>query len=95
MMKLYGVPGWGSAISEMMLTLANIPYHFINVDGFDQPARSEKLLAINPLCQVPTLLLADGSVMTESAAIALMILDERPDLAPPAVRHSAGSFNVC
>ena len=27
MMKLYGVPGWGSAISEMMLTLANIPYH--------------------------------------------------------------------
>lgn len=85
MMKLYGVPGWGSAISEMMLTLANIPYHFINVDGFDQPgAQREKLLAINPLCQVPTLLLADGSVMTESAAIALMILDERPDLAPPA-----------
>lgn len=85
MMKLYGVPGWGSAISEMMLTLANIPYQFINVDGFDQPgAQREKLLAINPLCQVPTLLLADGSVMTESAAIALMILDERPDLAPPA-----------
>ena len=69
----------------MMLTLANIPYQFINVDGFDQPgAQREKLLAINPLCQVPTLLLADGSVMTESAAIALMILDERPDLAPPA-----------
>ncbi|EPH2693391.1 glutathione S-transferase family protein [Klebsiella aerogenes] len=85
MMKLYGVPGWGSAISEMMLTLADIPYQFINVDGFDQPgAQREKLLAINPLCQVPTLLLADGSVMTESAAIALMILDERPDLAPPA-----------
>ncbi len=53
--------------------------------AFDQPgAQREKLLAINPLCQVPTLLLADGSVMTESAAIALMILDERPDLAPPA-----------
>ncbi|EPE9058201.1 glutathione S-transferase family protein [Klebsiella aerogenes] len=85
MMKLYGVPGWGSAISEMMLTLADIPYQFINVDGFDQPgAQREKLLAINPLCQVPTLLLVDGCIMTESAAIALMILDKRPDLAPPA-----------
>ena len=89
MMKLYGVPGWGSAISEMMLTLADIPYQFINVDGFDQPgAQREKLLAINPLCQVPTLLLVDGSIMTETAAIALMILDKRPD-------HNASSFNVC
>ncbi|MGK3373359.1 glutathione S-transferase, partial [Citrobacter youngae] len=26
MMKVYGVPGWGSAISEVMLTLAEIPY---------------------------------------------------------------------
>ncbi len=42
MIKLYGVPGWGSAISEVMLTLADILYQFINVDGFDQsgPARS-------------------------------------------------------
>jgi GST-like protein len=39
-------------------------------------------MQINPLCQVPTLRLDDGSVMTESAAIALMILDSRPDLAP-------------
>lgn len=37
MIKLYGVPGWGSAISEVMLTTADIPYQFINVDGFDQP----------------------------------------------------------
>ncbi|NCB60332.1 MAG: glutathione S-transferase, partial [Gammaproteobacteria bacterium] len=25
MIKVYGVPGWGSAISEVMLTLAEIP----------------------------------------------------------------------
>lgn len=31
---------------------------------------------------MPTLQLADGSIMTETAAIALMILDQRPDLAP-------------
>jgi GST-like protein len=40
MMKLYGVPGWGSAISEVMLTLADIPYQFVNVDGLMHPARS-------------------------------------------------------
>ncbi len=42
MMTVYGVPGWGSAISELMLTLANIPYHFVNVAGFDQPGRARQ-----------------------------------------------------
>ena len=84
MINVYGVPGWGSAISEVMLTLAEIPYHFINVDGFDSDGPQRELLkTMNPLCQVPTLVLENGSVMTETAAIALMILDRRPDLAPP------------
>ncbi|SCC08680.1 GST-like protein [Kosakonia oryzendophytica] len=85
MITVYGVPGWGSAISELMLTLADIPYQFTNVDGFDQPGpQRQTLQTLNPLCQVPTLQLDDGSVMTESAAVALMILDKRPDLAPAA-----------
>ena len=84
MITLYGVPGWGSAISEVMLTLAEIPYHFHDVAGFDKPGpQQEKLRRLNPLCQVPTLQLDDGSVMTESAAVALMILDCRPEFAPP------------
>ena len=84
MINVYGVPGWGSAISEVMLTLAEIPYSFIDVDGFDRDGPSRGLLKkMNPLCQVPTLTLENGDVMTETAAIALMILDRRPDLAPP------------
>ena len=83
MITVYGAPGWGSAISELMLTLAGMPYHFVNVGGFDQPGpQRDRLKQLNPLCQVPTLTLDDGRVMTESAAIALMILDQRPDLAP-------------
>lgn len=79
MIKLYGVPGWGSAISEVMLTLADIPYQFVNVDGFDQPGpQRELLLKLNPLCQVPTLELENGAIVTETAAIALMVLDRRP-----------------
>ena len=84
MIKLYGVPGWGSAIGEVMLTLADIPYQFINVDGFDQPGPQRELLQkLNPLCQLPTLELENGAIMTETAAIALMVLDRCPDLAPP------------
>ena len=83
MIKVYGVPGWGSAISEVMLTLADIPYQFINVDGFDKPGETRELLEkLNPLCQVPTLELENGVVMTETAAIALMIQDRCPSLAP-------------
>ncbi|MDN8598564.1 glutathione S-transferase family protein [Citrobacter sp. S2-9] len=87
MMTVYGVPGWGSAISEVMLTLAEIPYKFVDVTGFDAEGPQRDLLKIrNPLCQVPTLVLENGDIMTETAAIALMILDRRPDLAP-AVHH--------
>lgn len=83
-MDLYGAPGWGSAISEIMLTMVGKPYHFINVEGFDSPGpQRERLLSLNPLCQVPTLVLEEGEVMTESAAIALWLLDSYPDFAPP------------
>ena len=56
MIKVYGVPGWGSTISELMLTLADIPYQFVDVSGFDHEGTSRDLLkTLNPLCQVPTL----------------------------------------
>ncbi len=84
MITLYGAPGWGSAICELMLRLAEMPYRVENVEGFDKPGpQRDRLRQLNPLCQVPTLVLDDGKVMTESAAIALMILDHRPQLAPP------------
>lgn len=58
MIKVYGVPGWGSTISELMLTLADIPYQFVDVSGFDHEGTSRDLLkTLNPLCQVPTLAL--------------------------------------
>ncbi|MEH0885046.1 glutathione S-transferase family protein [Enterobacter sp. UNJFSC 003] len=93
MIKLYGVPGWGSTISEVMLTLARIPYQFINVDGFDQPGpQRAQLQKRNPLCQVPTLERENGVIMTETAAIALMVLDQCPDLAPPVGRVERQQF---
>ena len=85
-MTLYGVPGWGSTIVEAMLAVAGIDYDFVNVEGFDRPGpERDRLIALNPLAQVPTLVLADGAVMTESAAIALLLAELAPEapLAPP------------
>lgn len=49
MIKVYGVPGWGSTISELMLTLADIPYQFVDVSGFDHEGASRELLkTLNP-----------------------------------------------
>ncbi|RKQ38752.1 glutathione S-transferase family protein [Enterobacter sp. R1(2018)] len=85
MYKLYGAPGCGSAIVEIMFVLTGEAYQWKNVAGFEDPGpQRDALLTLNPLGQVPTLTLEDGSVMTESAAIALMLLDRHPELAPPA-----------
>ena len=41
MIKVYGVPGWGSTISELMLTLADIPYQFVDVIENPEPVVSD------------------------------------------------------
>lgn len=83
-MELYGVPGWGSAIVEAMLALVGQPYAFVDVEGFDRPGEAQdRLAAVNPLRQVPTLVLDDGAVLTETAAIALWLADRHAGLAPP------------
>lgn len=84
-MTLYGVPGWGSTIAEAMLDMAGQAYDFVDVKGFDEPGSARKrLLKVNPLAQVPALVLPDGTVMTETAAIALYLADLAPEapLAP-------------
>lgn len=82
---LFSVPGWGSALTETMLALCSVPVRIEDVTGFDRPgAPRERLSSVNPLAQVPTLLLPDGTVMTESAAITLLLSERYPqaELAP-------------
>ena len=51
----------------------------------DVGPNSERLAALNPLGQVPTLVLPDGAVMSESAAMLLHLAETAPraKLAPP------------
>jgi GST-like protein len=83
--RLFCATGWGSALVEGFLAIAGLPFEFEDVSGFDQPGPArDHLLAVNPLAQVPTLVLPGGEVMVESAAIALVLAERHPEarLAP-------------
>ena len=86
MTKLYGVRQWGSTLVEAMLDWVGEPFEFIDVEGFDAPGpQRDLLLAVNPLARIPTLILPDGQILSESAAIALYLSEQHPEagLAPP------------
>ena len=95
---LYGNPGWGSAIVEAQLDVYGLPYRYEAVgDLFDSAAARERLLPLNPVAQVPTLVLGNdhgGRVMTESAAITLHLADlgGRDDLVPGAQAPERAAF---
>ena len=85
--QLYGARGWGSTLAEAALAWVGAPFEFIDVEGFDEPGPArDRLLAVNPLARVPTLVAPDGEIMTESAAIVLRLAELHPDkqLAPSA-----------
>jgi GST-like protein len=76
MYKLFARPGWGSAIVEAQLAWYGLPFTIEDLDDlFKSAAAREQLAPANPLAQVPTLVLPDGQVMTESAAITLHLAD--------------------
>ena len=79
MLKLYAQPGWGSTLVEAQLAWYGIPCEIEDVGNLfkSQDAR-ERLAKVNPLAQLPTLVLPDGRIMTESAAITLHLADTAP-----------------
>ena len=82
--RLFTISGSGGTIVEAAFAVADIPVEIIDVDWDDLGWKSTKLIQYNPLGQVPTLILPDDRVMTESAAIILHLADIRPQsgLAP-------------
>lgn len=94
MYTLYGKAGWGSVIVEAQLELAGLPYRIEELDPLESAADRDRLAKFNPLAQLPTLILPDGQVMTESAAITLHIGDRAPKagLVPPAGDRTRDQF---
>lgn len=75
MYTLYGKKGSGSASVEAALEIAGAPYRFIETASWEKNDAFRELLAVNPIGQIPTLVLEDGTGMSESAAI-LIHLDQ-------------------
>lgn len=69
MYTLYGKQGSGSAAVEAALAVAHQPVDVVETASWAQNDAYKVLLAVNPLGQIPTLVLDDGSVLSESAAI--------------------------
>lgn len=78
MYKLYWAPDTGALAPQILLEEADADYEILEIrrrpDGFTEP----EFLKLNPLGKLPALQLADGTLITESAAIALQICDEHP-----------------
>jgi GST-like protein len=66
---LYGTQGSGSAAVEVALERAGAPFRVVRASSWEPDSAIEELAQLNPLKQIPTLRLSDGSVLTESAAI--------------------------
>ena len=96
MYRLFGRTGWGSALIEAQLVWYGRPFEFEEVgDLFKSAEARETLARVNPLAQVPTLVLPDGTLMTESAAITLLLADDASadrTLVPPAGTKERAAF---
>ena len=86
MYKLYWRYDSGAYAPNAVLELAGAPFERVHVDSRKGETRRPEYLALNPLAQIPTLVLPDGTVMTESAAMLLHLTETFPEagLAPAA-----------
>ena len=78
MYTLYGKKGSGSATTQAALEITGAPYKMIETASWEPNDAFPDLLKLNPLGQIPTLVLPDGSVMSESAAILIHLGDAFP-----------------
>lgn len=82
---VYGGQGSGSVPVEAALTLIGAPYRVIERRVWEDKAAAKEMARINPLRQVPALVLPTGELMTESAAILIHLAESHPaaGLSPP------------
>ena len=86
MYKLYWSPTSGAMTPQALFEEIGADYEKIVIDIEKDEHRGEAFLAVNPMAQIPALVLPDGTLITETAAILLQIVDRHPEakLAPPA-----------
>ena len=80
---VHGAAGTGSVLVEATLSLLDLPYRVVESSLFDA-GEDAALTKVNPMTQVPALILPNGELMTESSAILIWLADAHPEarLAP-------------
>ena len=79
MYTLYGTKGSGSAAIEVALERCGAPFKLVRASTWEPDSALADLEKVNPLKQIPTLILPDGTVMSESAAILIHLALTFPD----------------
>ena len=86
-MRLYSMPGACSLATNIALREAGIPFELVKVSHHThKTADGVDFTRINPKGYVPALVLDNGELLTENAALLQYVADLSPDkhLAPPA-----------
>ena len=76
---LYGAPGSGATPVHAALTLIGAQVDVVDVSPWESESERERMARVNPMRQVPALVLPSGEVMTESAAILIWLGDRYPE----------------
>ena len=81
---VFGAKGSGSIPVEATLTLLGLPYEVVEAAAWESDAERAKVAKVNPMRQIPALVLPSGEVLTESAAILMWLAEQHPEarLAP-------------
>lgn len=79
MYKLIARHGAGSVAVEALLAHMQLPHEVINVTRDAQMRLPDFVSKLNPVAQVPTLVLPSGEVLTESAAMMIYLADTHPE----------------
>ena len=91
---VHGAAGTGSVMVEGALTLLGLPYEVVEAQVLGKRREDARLAAVNPMRQVPALVLPGGELMTESAAILIWLADDHPEarLAPTMASAARPAF---
>ena len=92
--RLYNRPGSGGFVVEAALKLAEAPFELVELESKPGTPLAESFRETNPWKQLPVLVLPDGSIMTETAAILIHLAACFPEkaLAPLPSTSEHGKF---
>lgn len=92
--RLYNRIGSGGVAVEIALALADAPVELVELDSKAGTPLPESFRETNPWGQVPTLVMPDGTTMTETAAILIHLAACHPEkgLAPEPGTPAHGTF---